>query len=667
MAEIHDPKARFCPECGEEYQVYFSQSFELPAGTLLCEDRYLVGKSLASGGFGITYIGYDLRLNRKIVIKETYYQDLSHRNTKNITINDPLSVTHDGITLDEIMKQTQKECRCLSSAEKFNNIVNVYDWFTEHNTAYIITEFINGDTLYDRVTKQGVYSWDELFFYMKPIMQSLAMLHKNGLLHRDIKPQNIMIKKDFKNKDVSVLIDFGLSRLASIHNAATKYAFTPGYAPYEQRTTSKKEGTFTDVYAIAATMYFALTGETPEDSIVADILQNFSKLDYLKSSGKITSYVYDAFVSALQPSSNDRCQNLEEFLYKLERAEEYFTPLESPYNYHEKANDSVDTVFAAGFSSNNNSNHLPNSNISSPAINVSGSSYRGNNNYSPNIGSSGKTQQTSVYVPVNQNSSENGRKPFNSLYVFLFVLFVMITALTVADATDIITIPDFLPVNTDSDVESSDVESSEIEEDEGAVLLGDYVGQDFEDVKQQLEEKGFHITYRKDTTSNQPDGIILEQNFTADKYYAPGETLNFVVAKTAEPLTPSPGMISVSSTSEVSSATVSPENNTSSYDDNKTTVSEIVSEIIINDDRDDYITQNISNDLVNSHTLPIFKYSRVSSYLPAAGGYTYDKDNVLHDDGTCWSENVPGVGVGEYFEFYTPSEQVVSQCTLING
>ena len=141
VAEIDEPENPYCPQCGKEHNVYYSQSFEIPAGTYLCDNRYFVGKSLGSGGFGITYLGFDVKINKKIVIKETFYNGIFRRNSQNITLSDPLRVEYDStISLDEIMNKTQKECFSLSKAENFNNIVKVYDWFAENNTAYIITE-----------------------------------------------------------------------------------------------------------------------------------------------------------------------------------------------------------------------------------------------------------------------------------------------------------------------------------------------------------------------------------------------------------------------------------------------------------------------------------------------------------------------------------------------
>jgi len=654
MAEIHYPENRYCPECGMEYKVHCSQSSELPAGTLLCDKRYLVGKSLACGGCGITYIGYDLRLKRKIVIKETYYSGLSHRNTQNVSLEDPLQVIHDHGTLDEIMKKTQKECYCLSSAEKYTNIVNVYDFFSEHNTAYIITEYIDGDTLSDKVKKNGIYSWDELYSKVRPLMLSLSQLHKKGILHRDIKPDNIMIKHDYKNRDVFVLIDFGLARLSSKYNVPTKsaLAFTPGYAPIEQRIMSREEGTYTDVYSLAATMYYALTGETPQCSD-DDVLVVFPKLYYLKNSGKINSEVYGAFISALQPSSDKRCQTVEEFVNRLDGNSNSVNLEKSFYTPYDNEKKSSDTMFAAEYSDSYRSD----SNKSYPNS--------GTNNYNVPNSTSG-TQSEDQSNLSSSTKVEKVRETFSILSAFFCVLFVMITFVTVLDAFDILMVPDFISINDNTDEDQTSDVSSEPKEYDGYAYLGNYVGQNFDDVKKLLEDMGFSVTSRKNTHSDKPDGTILEQHFQADQSYKKGDTLNFVVARSAESLSPSHENILVSSSAEesqVSSSVIYIDDNSSS----EYTEQSMSDEDTYYDDSDFVITPNIPNGLENSHTHPIFKYSSVSTYLPASGGYTFDKDNVLHDDGTCWCENVPGVGVGEYFEFYTPSEQVVSQCILING
>jgi len=163
----------------------------------------------------------------------------------------------------------------------------------------------------------------------------------------------------------------------------------------------------------------------------------------------------------------------------------------------------------------------------------------------------------------------------------------------------------------------------------------------YDTVKSLLEKEGFTVTYRKDTNTNKADGTIIGQDFEEDVYYERGMNLNFIVARPAV----------------VSSAPVQSQPATTS---STVTITQPVrpSNIVI--------TENIPNNLANNHDRPIFKYSQVSSTL-VAGGVVYGKDNVLFDNGLCWSEEADGVGIGEYFEFYTPTQQTVSQCIIVNG
>lgn len=341
VGEIVNPSGRYCPHCGNEYNVYYPQSNELPPGTYLNNGRYFVGKSIGSGGFSITYIGLDVKVNKKVVIKETFYNGLFKRNSNDKTLQEPLKVTYDSsISIDKIMEKTKKECFSLSKAESLNNIVRVYDWFNENNTAYIITEYINGVTLYDRICEIGHYSWEDLYSHIKPLIQSLAHLHKEDLLHRDIKPHNIMLRKTYKNHEDFVLIDFGLARSNQTRTLGSMgIAFTPGYSPFEQRSFGKKDGTYTDVYAMAATIYHALSGEEPNLEAFDTIDENFPKLKALRNSNDVPNYVVDALEFALQPDYRLRCQTLDDFLLRLENKHtESSTVNDTAINYDRKIN-----------------------------------------------------------------------------------------------------------------------------------------------------------------------------------------------------------------------------------------------------------------------------------------------------------------------------------------
>ncbi len=315
----HTLNGSFCPNCGKQYAVYYPQSNELPPGTYLNNNRYFVGRSIGTGGFGITYIGFDTKLQKKIVIKETFYSGLFKRNCNDKSNHEPLKVTFDSsIDIQKILNKTKKECYTLAKAESLNNILKVYDWFNENNTSYIIIEYINGNTLYDKIKANGRYTWSELYTHIRPLMQSLSQLHHENVFHRDIKPKNIMIRQ-LIDDDEFVLIDFGLARTNENTTLASQgIAFSPGYSPFEQRTFGKKDGTYTDVYSIAATIYCALSSEDPSTEMYDTVDENFPKLEALRNLDDVPDYVVDTLRYALQPDYRMRCQTIDELIDRLD-------------------------------------------------------------------------------------------------------------------------------------------------------------------------------------------------------------------------------------------------------------------------------------------------------------------------------------------------------------
>ncbi len=324
FAKVDSNAGEFCAECGKRHSVHYSQSYELPAGTLIGDGRYIVGESIGSGGFGITYVGFDLKLEKKILVKETFYHGLFKRNVNDIDNPQPLKVTYGrDFSLDNIMRKTKKECVSLSEAESLNNIVKVYDWFSENNTAYIITEFIDGVTLDERVLEKGCYSWGELYQQLKPLMKSLEKLHKKGIIHRDIKPQNIMIKNISDDEEEFILIDFGLARSVETGTLSTMgISFSPGYSPIEQRSFNVQDGSYTDVYALAATIYFALTGETPSKDMADTIEGNFPLINKLNSKYNVPDNIVETLKSALNLDYKERCKSIAELIRLFDKKEQ---------------------------------------------------------------------------------------------------------------------------------------------------------------------------------------------------------------------------------------------------------------------------------------------------------------------------------------------------------
>ena len=247
-----------CPHCGADAAHIQTSLQHITPGTIL-NQNYLIGKALGQGGFGITYIGWDLNAWRIVAIKEYYPTGLVTRE-RGLVVT---PIDEDAkVKLKKGVNQFFKEALILGSFNSHPNIVNVLHFFRQNNTAYIVMEYINGKSLKDYLqARGGSISFTEAMQILCPIMLALDDLHHTGLLHRDIAPDNIYLTVDGHAK----LLDFGAARFSigeETQNAAS--VIKPGYAPLEQYSGSGTEqGSWTDVYAMGATFYRALTGKVP--------------------------------------------------------------------------------------------------------------------------------------------------------------------------------------------------------------------------------------------------------------------------------------------------------------------------------------------------------------------------------------------------------------------
>jgi hypothetical protein len=218
--------------------------------------RYEIVSVLGQGGFGITYRARDSQLGREVAIKEY--------------LPSALAVRQDGTT---VLPRTTKmaddfgwgrerfvtEGRTLATLHRVPAIVQVFDFLEANGTAYIIMELLSGETLEDRLKRQGTLSPEEVDRILWPLLDGLEQVHAAGFLHRDIKPANILLNA----AGDPTLIDFGAAREAMVGRTSAMTAiFTPGYAAAEQMT-SAKQGPWTDIYGLAATLYHAIAGKTP--------------------------------------------------------------------------------------------------------------------------------------------------------------------------------------------------------------------------------------------------------------------------------------------------------------------------------------------------------------------------------------------------------------------
>ena len=254
-----------CPVCG-----YNEATQEVPPHILrprtILNGKYLLGKVLGQGGFGITYVGWDMNLGIRVAIKEYYPSGFVTREATSVGTATVQPFT--GSQGDFFIQGRDKfinEARTLAKFFTLPGIVSIKDFFQENGTAYISMEFIEGQTLKDYLSQMGGrLPAGQTLEMMKPVMSSLAQVHNAGLIHRDISPDNIMISKEGQMK----LLDFGAARdFSDSGNKSLSIMLKPGFAPEEQYRSRGVQGPWTDVYALSATIYRCITGVTPEESV----------------------------------------------------------------------------------------------------------------------------------------------------------------------------------------------------------------------------------------------------------------------------------------------------------------------------------------------------------------------------------------------------------------
>lgn len=277
----------------------------LQVGTLL-NNSYMVGKVIGEGGFGITYVGYDINLDKKVAIKEFYLSGYSSRYAKKTS--EISASMGEGEELFEINREKFiNEAKVLGSFNDEPGIVSVYQYFKENNTAYIVMEYVEGTTLKECLKKYGKLSVDETIGIVGPILNSLSKIHEKGIVHRDISPDNIMITADGRGK----LIDFGAAREANGGNKSLSVVLKHGYAPMEQYQTKGNQGPWTDVYAISATIYKCLTGIVPADA--TDRVMDDTLSDVCEYAKDCKRSVANVIHKGLSVNIDDRYKTVGEF------------------------------------------------------------------------------------------------------------------------------------------------------------------------------------------------------------------------------------------------------------------------------------------------------------------------------------------------------------------
>ena len=251
--------ASICPQCGYDESLKRGP-LVLPHRTLLHHGQYLIGKVLGKpGGFGITYLALDTKLQTRVAIKEYLPRDLAGRDAGHATIS--AHSAEDGEFFRYGLTQFLQEARTLAQFDHAN-IVRVRNFFEENGTGYLVMDYYDGITLAEYLAQQpqGKLPEKTAVGILMPILDGLREVHAKNILHRDIKPQNIYLTTGNR----PILLDFGAARQAmGERSRSLSVVLSEGYAPYEEYHRRGDQGPWTDIYACAAVLYHAVSGEAP--------------------------------------------------------------------------------------------------------------------------------------------------------------------------------------------------------------------------------------------------------------------------------------------------------------------------------------------------------------------------------------------------------------------
>lgn len=247
-----------CPTCGYDPQKGREAEYALPPGTILA-GKYLVGRVLGQGGFGITYIGLDIALERKVAIKECYPSGQANRAPGTSAVIWPGSEQVRTELLGG-MEMVLKEARKMVKVEEVPGVVKVRELFRGNNTAYIVMDYVEGETLKDRLRKAGPMPWSQAKKIFLPVIRTMESVHQAGIIHRDLSPDNLMLTPGGAVK----VLDLGAAKDITVNTGASSMPVAKsGFSPLEQYGQQGGSGPYTDVYALAATLYYTLTGKVP--------------------------------------------------------------------------------------------------------------------------------------------------------------------------------------------------------------------------------------------------------------------------------------------------------------------------------------------------------------------------------------------------------------------
>ena len=302
----NDTGDEVCPKCGAPFELSAKNTLQMKPRTIL-RDQYLIGRALGHGGFGITYLAWDIGLETKLAVKEYMPNGVAGRASGETKV-----LAYSEATKQEFewgLDRFLEEARTLKKFSKYPGIVSVDTIFRENGTAYLVMEHLDGWTFEDFLKKRGgKVSPETALRILLPVIDALGPVHAEGILHRDISPDNIYLTRAGKVK----VIDFGAARNALGQKSRNlSIILKEGYAPEEQYRASGIQGPWTDVYATGATLYHSITGQIPQpalDRLAEDKLERPSAMGV-----DIEPGLEAALLKSLAVKASERFQSMEDF------------------------------------------------------------------------------------------------------------------------------------------------------------------------------------------------------------------------------------------------------------------------------------------------------------------------------------------------------------------
>ena len=295
-----------CPHCGWREDTPPASPLYLRPRTIL-DGRYLLGRVLGAGGFGITYLAWDLNLDIKLAIKEYFPSAFGARDVDHSTVVPSTSQRQE--IFDHGLTRFLEEGRALAKFQGHPCIASVLTFFRQNGTSYLVMKYEDGITLQHYLRERGGrVEYRQAIDLAMPIMDALRMVHEAGILHRDISPDNIFINRSGQVK----LLDFGAAKhdMAS-KDKSTQITLKRGYSPEEQYRSNGRVGTWTDVYALGATIYHAIVGQVPPESL--DRLED-DALQFPRQLGvQLPRHAEEALIRSLAVRAPQRFQTISEF------------------------------------------------------------------------------------------------------------------------------------------------------------------------------------------------------------------------------------------------------------------------------------------------------------------------------------------------------------------